>query len=70
MERNLDFPLTLEEMAAELGLSARSLARACQRQFGETPRAFRMTWRRRQSQTYLPEIRRLSLSARELGGRD
>ncbi|MDX1422437.1 MAG: helix-turn-helix domain-containing protein [Kiloniellales bacterium] len=118
MERNLDFPLTLEEMAADLGLSARSLARACRRhfdespmrlylrvrlqaarnflfyeefsikdvalacgfsyptvfarafkrQFGETPRAFRMNWRRRQSQTYLPEIRRLSLSAREFAG--
>ncbi len=116
MERNLDFPLTLEEMAAELGLSARSLARACQRhfdespmrlylrvrlqaarnflfyeefsikdvamacgfsyptvfarsfkrQFGETPRAFRTAWRRRQSQTYLPEIRRLAFSARDL----
>jgi len=117
MERNLDFPMTLEEMAAELGMSARSLARACQRyfdespmrlylrvrlqaarnflfyeefsikdvalacgfsyptvfarsfkrQFGETPRTFRNNWRKKQSETYLPEIRRLSSSRRDLG---
>ena len=117
MERNLDFPLTLEQMAEELEISTRSLARACQRhfgdspmrvylrirlqaarnflfyeefsikdvalacgfsyptvfarsfkrQFGETPRSFRNTWRRKQSQAYLPEIRRLSSSRRDLG---
>lgn len=117
MERNLDFPLTLEQMALELGISSRSLARACRRhfdespmrfylrirlqaarnflfyeefsikdvalacgfsyptvfarsfksQFGETPRSFRNNWRKKQSQTYLPEIRRLSISSRDLG---
>ncbi len=117
MERNLDFPLTLEQMALELGISSRSLARACRRyfdespmrfylrirlqaarnflfyeefsikdvalacgfsyptvfarsfksQFGETPRSFRDNWRKKQSQTYLPEIRRLSISSRDLG---
>lgn len=117
MERNLDFPLTLDQMALELGISSRSLARACQRhfdespmrfylrirlqaarnflfyeefsikdvalacgfsyptvfarsfksQFGETPRSFRNNWRKKQSQTYLPEIRRLSISSRDLG---
>ncbi len=117
MERNLDFPLTLEQMAENLEVSARSLARACQRhfgdspmrvylrirlqaarnflfyeefsikdvalacgfsyptvfarsfkrQFGETPRSFRNNWRRKQSQAYLPEIRRLSASRRDLG---
>ena len=116
MERNLDFPLTLAQMAAELGISTRSLSRACQRhfgdspmrvylrirlqaarnflfyeefsikdvalacgfsyptvfarsfkaQFGETPRSFRNTWRKKQSQAYLPEIRRLSFTSREL----
>lgn len=117
MERNLDFPLTLEQTASELGISSRSLARACRRhfdespmrfflrirlqaarnflfyeefsikdvalacgfsyptvfarsfknQFGETPRSFRNSWRKKQSQTYLPEIRRLSISSRGLG---
>jgi len=117
MERNLDFPLTLKQLAEELEISPRGLARACARhfdespmrlylrirlqaarnflfyeefsikdvalacgfsyptvfarafksQFGETPRAFRSKWRRKQSQTYLPEIRRLSFSRRELG---
>jgi len=117
MERNLDFPLTLEQMAAELEISTRSLARACQRhfdaspmrvylrirlqaarnflfyeefsikdvalacgfsyptvfarsfkrQFGETPRSFRNNWRKKQSQAYLPEIRRLSSSRQNLG---
>ena len=117
MERNLDFPLTLEQMSSELGTSKRSLARACQRhfddspmrlylrirlqaarnflfyeefsikdvalacgfsyptvfarsfkrRFGETPRSFRKNWRKKQSQTYLPEIRRLSFSSRDLG---
>ena len=119
MSRNLDFPLNPEQMAAELGISTRSLARACHRhfddspmrlylrirlqaarnflfyeefsikdvalacgfsyptvfarsfkaQFGETPRSFRNNWRRKQSQAYLPEIRRLSLSLRDLGAR-
>ena len=117
MERNLDFPLTLKQLAEDLEISPRGLARACARhfdespmrlylrirlqaarnflfyeefsikdvalacgfsyptvfarafksQFGETPRAFRSKWRRKQSQTYLPEIRRLSFSRRELG---
>ena len=119
MSRNLDFPLTLDQMAETLEISTRSLARACQRhfgdspmrvylrirlqaarnflfyeefsikdvalacgfsyptvfarsfkaQFGETPRSFRNNWRRKQSQAYLPEIRRLSLSLRDLGAR-
>ena len=119
MERNLDFPLNLEQLALELGISSRSLARACQRhfdetpmrlylrirlqaarnflfyeefsikdvalacgfsyptvfarsfksQFGETPRSFRNNWREKQSQTYLPEIRRLSFSSRDLAAR-
>lgn len=119
MESNLDFPLTLEQMAAQLGISARSLTRACQRhfdetpmriylrirlqaarnflfyeefsikdvalacgfsyptvfarsfkaQFGETPRSFRNNWRRKQSQAYLPEIRRLSFSRPDLAAR-
>ena len=115
MERNLDFPLTLEQMARELEISARTLTRVCQRhfdetpmklylrirlqvarnflfyeefsikdvalacgfsyqsvfarsfkaQFGETPRSFRTNWRRKQSQAYRPEIRRLAFSSRD-----
>jgi len=117
MSRNLDFPLTPDQMAGELGISTRGLARACHRhfddspmrlylrirlqaarnflfyeefsikdvalacgfsyptvfarsfkaQFSETPRSFRNNWRRKQSQAYLPEIRRLSVSIRDLG---
>lgn len=37
MEGNLDFPLSLEELAARLELSTRSVARECRRRFGETP---------------------------------
>ena len=37
MERNLDFPLTLEELAQELGVSQRTLTRLCKRSFGESP---------------------------------
>ncbi|WP_282608567.1 GlxA family transcriptional regulator [Pelagibius sp. Alg239-R121] len=37
MERNLDFPLGLNELASELGLSQRSLSRLCKRTFGESP---------------------------------
>lgn len=119
MERNLDFPLTLRQLAAALEISPRGLARACERhfdespmrlylrirlqaarnflfyeefsikdvalacgfsyptvfarafkaQFGETPRSFRNNWRRKQSQTYLPEIRRLSFDRRAPGAR-
>ena len=37
MESNLDFPLGLEEIAAELDISDRTLTRACKRMFGQTP---------------------------------
>ena len=37
MEQNLDFPLTLEELASEFAMSPRTLARLCQRTFGESP---------------------------------
>lgn len=37
MERNLDFPLSLGELAAALGVSRRTLSRECRRVFGEPP---------------------------------
>lgn len=37
MERNLDFPLALEDIAAELGVSAKTVLRECHRSFDETP---------------------------------
>lgn len=37
MEQNLDFPLSGSELARELAVSARTLARLCQRIFGESP---------------------------------
>ena len=37
MERNLDFPLDLEGLAQELGVSQRTLSRVCKRTFGESP---------------------------------
>lgn len=37
MERNLDFPLTLEDIAAELEVSTRTVTRECVRRFSETP---------------------------------
>lgn len=37
MERNLDFPLGLDELAQELGVSQRTLTRTCKRTFGESP---------------------------------
>ena len=37
MERNLDFPLSLEELSEELGVSQRTLTRNCKRTFGESP---------------------------------
>ena len=37
MEQNLDFPLTLEDLARELAVSPRSLSRLCQRSFDESP---------------------------------
>ncbi len=37
MESRLDFPLTLEELAEQLGVSARSLSRRCQHSFAEPP---------------------------------
>lgn len=37
MERNLDFPLTLEELADALGASQRTVTRVCRRAFGESP---------------------------------
>lgn len=37
MEKHLDFPLTLPELSARLGVTRRKLARACQRAFGESP---------------------------------
>ena len=37
MERNLDFPLSLEELATEFGVSQRTLTRTCVRTFGESP---------------------------------
>ena len=40
METNLDFPLSLEEIAGELGVSPRTVSRECLRRFGETPMRF------------------------------
>ena len=37
MEKNLDFPLTLAELARGLGVSQRTLARVCKSTFGESP---------------------------------
>jgi len=37
MELNLDFPLSLAELAEELGVSQRTLTRTCRRTFGESP---------------------------------
>jgi len=37
MERNLDFPLGLYDLAGELGVSQRTLARICKRIFGVSP---------------------------------
>lgn len=37
MEQNLDFPLSLPELADEFGVSQRTLARICMRSFGESP---------------------------------
>lgn len=37
MERNLDFPLGLDELAEELGVAPRTLTRTCKRTFGESP---------------------------------
>lgn len=37
MERNLDFPLSLHGLARELGVSKRTLARSCEKAFGESP---------------------------------
>lgn len=37
MERNLDFPLSPDDMAGRLQISVRSLERYCQRHFRETP---------------------------------
>lgn len=112
MESNLDFPLSLAEIAERLCVSVRTVSRECQRrfneppmrlyltirlqaarnllfyeefsikdvatacgfsytavfsrvfrqQFGETPSAFRANLRKRQSETYRPEIRRLAAS--------
>lgn len=37
MESNLDFPLGLDEIAARLAISDRTLTRICKRMFGQTP---------------------------------
>lgn len=37
MERNLEFPLTMAELAAELGMSERTLSRHCKSAFGQSP---------------------------------
>ena len=37
MERNLDFPLSLEDLAEKLDVSSRTLTRACRRVIGESP---------------------------------
>jgi transcriptional regulator GlxA family with amidase domain len=37
MEQHLDFPLTPRRLAAELGISVRTLERHCAREFGQTP---------------------------------
>ena len=113
MESNLDFPLTLQEVAERLNVSVRTVSRECHRHFhqspmrlysairlqaarnllfydefsikdiatacgfsytavfsrvfkhhfGDSPGAFRKKLRERQSETYRPEIRRLSGSA-------
>ena len=37
MEGNLDFPLGLEEIAARLGVTARTVTRECRRRFDDSP---------------------------------
>ncbi len=37
MERNLDFPLSLEAIATELAVSTKTILRECRRRFAETP---------------------------------
>jgi transcriptional regulator GlxA family with amidase domain len=37
MEKNLDFPLSLEELSDRIGASQRTVTRACRRSFGESP---------------------------------
>ena len=59
---------SIKDVALACGFSYPTVfARSFKRQFGETPRSFRNNWRKKQSQTYLPEIRRLSFSSRDLG---
>jgi transcriptional regulator GlxA family with amidase domain len=120
MERHLDFPLALQDIADRLEVSHKTVLRECQRsfeetpmrlylrirlqasrnmlfyeefsikdvatacgfsypsvfsraffaQFGMSPRAFRDTLRRGQSQTYRPEVRRLSIGSPESGSRE
>ncbi len=45
MEGNLDFPLSLAEIAERLCVSVRTVSRECQRQFGESPMRLYLTIR-------------------------
>lgn len=53
MERHLDFPLTLEELALELGVSKRTLARCSQSAFGESPMRLYLHVRLQASRNFL-----------------
>ncbi|RFB79346.1 GlxA family transcriptional regulator [Methylovirgula sp. 4M-Z18] len=64
--RNMLFyeEFSIKDVATACGFSYPSVfSRAFQAQFGMSPRQFRETLRRGQSQTYRPEVRRLSISA-------
>ncbi len=57
---------SIKDVALACGFSYPTVfARSFKSQFGETPRSFRNNWRKKQSQAYLPEIRRLSFSSRD-----
>jgi len=57
---------SIKDVALASGFSYPTVfARSFKQQFGETPRSFRNTWRKKQSQASPPEIRRLSFSSRD-----
>ncbi|HVI90699.1 MAG TPA: helix-turn-helix domain-containing protein [Dongiaceae bacterium] len=53
MERNLDFPLSLQELAGELRVSGRTIIRESSRRFGETPMALYLRIRLQAARNFL-----------------
>ncbi|HWT98876.1 MAG TPA: GlxA family transcriptional regulator [Terriglobales bacterium] len=53
MERNLDFPLSLQELADELRVSGRTIIRESSRRFGETPMALYLRIRLQAARNFL-----------------